>query len=60
MYIYIYIYIYISLYLYNILLSNKSCFYSQHNEKYSTVCYYHVAYEFQSESTPYNLPECQG
>ena len=25
-----------------------------------TVCYYHVTYEFQSESTLYNLPECQG
>ena len=25
-----------------------------------TVCYYHVTYEFQSESTLYNLTECQG
>ena len=25
-----------------------------------TVCYYHVMYEFQSESTLYSLPECQG
>ena len=25
-----------------------------------TVCYYHVTYEFQSESTLYSLPECQG
>ena len=25
-----------------------------------TVCYYHVTCEFQSESTLYNLPECQG
>ena len=25
-----------------------------------TVCYYHVTYEFQSESTLYGLPECQG
>ena len=25
-----------------------------------TVCYYHVTYEFQSESTLYCLPECQG
>ena len=25
-----------------------------------TVCYYHVTCEFQSESTFYNLPECQG
>ena len=25
-----------------------------------TVCYYHVTYDFQSESTIYNLPECQG
>ena len=25
-----------------------------------TVCYYHVTYEFQSESTFYSLPECQG
>ena len=24
-----------------------------------TVCYYHVTYEFQSESTLYSLPECQ-
>ena len=24
------------------------------------VCYYHVTYEFQSESTLYSLPECQG
>ena len=23
-------------------------------------CYYHVTYEFQSESTVYSLPECQG
>ena len=23
------------------------------------VCYYHVTYEFQSESTDYSLPECQ-
>ena len=25
-----------------------------------TVSYYHVTYEFQSESTFYSLPECQG
>ena len=25
-----------------------------------TVCHDHVTYEFQSESTPYSLPECQG
>ena len=25
-----------------------------------TVCYYHVTYELQSESTLYSLPECQG
>ena len=25
-----------------------------------TVCYYHVTYEFQSESKPYSLLECQG
>ena len=25
-----------------------------------TVCCYHVTYEFQSESTVYSLPECQG
>ena len=25
-----------------------------------TVCYYQVTYEFQSESTLYSLPECQG
>ena len=30
------------------------------NEKIFTVCYYHVTYEFQSESTLYNLSECQG
>ena len=24
------------------------------------VCYYHVTYEFQSESTLYSLPECHG
>ena len=26
----------------------------------STGCYYHVTYQFQSESTLYGLPECQG
>ena len=25
-----------------------------------TVCYYHVTYEVQSESTHYSSPECQG
>ena len=25
-----------------------------------SVCYYHITYEFQSESTLYSLPECQG
>ena len=25
-----------------------------------TVCYYDVTYEFESESTLYSLPECQG
>ena len=25
-----------------------------------TVCYYHVTYEFQSESTLHSLSECQG
>ena len=25
-----------------------------------TVCYYQVTYEFQSKSTLYSLPECQG
>ena len=25
-----------------------------------TVCYYHITYEFQIESTLYSLPECQG
>ena len=25
-----------------------------------TVCYYHVTYKFQSESTLYSLPECLG
>ena len=27
---------------------------------YLLVCYYHVTYEVQSESTLYSLPECQG
>ena len=27
---------------------------------YLTVSYYHATYEFQSESTLYSLPECQG
>ena len=27
---------------------------------FQTVCYYHATYEFQSESTLYSLPECQG
>ena len=26
----------------------------------ATVCYCHVTYEFQSESTLSSLPECQG
>ena len=26
----------------------------------AVVCYYHVKYEFQSESTLYSLSECQG
>ena len=30
------------------------------NISFETVCYYHVTYEFQSESTPCSLPECQG
>ena len=30
------------------------------NTKFQTVCYYHVTYEFHSESTIYSLPECQG
>ena len=25
-----------------------------------TVCYHHVMYDFQSKSTLYSLPECQG
>ena len=25
-----------------------------------TLCFYHVMYEFQTESTLYSLPECQG
>ena len=29
------------------------------NKLVLTVCYYHVTYEFQSESTLYSLPECQ-
>ena len=34
--------------------------------QYKTVCYYHhiitviITYKFQSESTIYSLPECQG
>ena len=31
-----------------------------YNKKFLTACYYHVTYEFQSESTLYSLPECQG
>ena len=30
------------------------------NISFEIVCYYHVTYEFQSESTPCSLPECQG
>ena len=29
-------------------------------KKRLTVCYYHATYEFQSKSTLYSLPECQG
>ena len=29
-------------------------------ENRMTECYYHVTHEFHSESTLYNLPECQG
>ena len=29
-------------------------------QRLAAVCYYHVTYEFQSESTLYSLPECQG
>ena len=32
----------------------------KHTYKILTVLYYHVTYEFQSESTLYSLPECQG
>ena len=34
--------------------------YSISYQFFLTVCYHHVKYEFQSESTPYSLPECQG
>ena len=30
------------------------------NRFLQSVCYYHVTYEFQSESTLYSVPECQG
>ena len=30
------------------------------NKASFTVCDYYVTYEFQSESTLYSLPECQG
>ena len=29
-------------------------------KKCMTLCYYHITYEFQSESTVYSLPKCQG
>ena len=28
--------------------------------QFNTLCYYQVIYEFQSGSTLYSLPECQG
>ena len=36
------------------------CLHNQLNSIRSTVCYYHVTYKFQSKSTLYSLPECQG
>ena len=33
---------------------------SNEMSKIKTACYYHVTYEFWSESTLYSLPECQG
>ena len=30
------------------------------NTDYLTACYHHVTYEFESESTLYSVPECQG
>ena len=29
-------------------------------KKSMTLCYYHIKYEFQSESAVYSLPKCQG
>ena len=43
----------------DILLAEKS-YETSENIAYQTVCYYHVMYEFQSESTLYSLPECLG
>ena len=40
-------------------LANIHCINSS-LENNLTVCYYHFTYEFQSESTLYSLPECQG
>ena len=37
-----------------------SCVVSTYLYSALTVCYYHVTYKFQSESTLYSLPECQG
>ena len=45
-----------------------TCFYECFHSKWYleevkvtlTVCYYHVTHEFQSESTLYSFPECQG
>ena len=39
-----------------------SCLNNLLKQKYgvATVCYFHVTYEVQSESTLHSLPECQG
>ena len=47
---------YLKLFLQNQLLS----LFSVSRSLLLTVCYYHVMYEFQSESTFYSLHECQG
>ena len=40
--------------------ANLYCIYLFIMDFVLTVCYYHVTYEFQSESTLYSLPECEG
>ena len=69
MYIYIYIYIriyiiydiYIYVCIYNIFCILYYIFKGKWTKQNVwTACYYHVAYEFQNESTLNSLPECQG